>query len=100
MRLRLAPRHPAPIVDVPAGCVRRFVLVRHVDPSGVSGTGVVAEGVEFTDGSVVLRWRSDTPSTVVYANTAAVEQVHGHGGATDIEWIDRPRYPGVLGVTP
>jgi hypothetical protein len=96
MRLRHAPRHPAP-VDHPADCVRRFVLVRHVDPSGVSGTGVIAEGVEFTDGTIALRWRSDTPSTGVYANAAAVEHIHGHRGATDIAWIDRPRYPDVLG---
>jgi len=34
---------------------RPFVLRRLVDETGVSGTGVVAEGVEFSDGTVALR---------------------------------------------
>ena len=36
--------------------MRLFKLQRKVDCSGVSGTGVVAEGVEFDDGQVALRW--------------------------------------------
>lgn len=42
---------------------RTFELVRYRDPSGVSGTGVVAEGCLFTDGSVALRWRGENPAT-------------------------------------
>src|SRR4051794_16547249 len=34
----------------------RFELHRDQDISGVSGVGVVAEGVAFTDGTVALRW--------------------------------------------
>lgn len=34
---------------------RRFTLVRHDDVTGVSGTGVVADGVRFPDGVVALR---------------------------------------------
>jgi hypothetical protein len=36
--------------------MRLFSLVRDEDVSGISGTGPIAEGVEFTDGSVALRW--------------------------------------------
>lgn len=74
---------------------RRFQLVRAVDVSGVSGTGVVAEGVEFTDGSVVLRWTSAWPTSVVWHDRGieSVEAVHGHGGATRIAWLD-PQLPG------
>lgn len=35
---------------------RLFVLDRVEDVSGVSGTGVVAEGIEFSDGVGALRW--------------------------------------------
>lgn len=35
--------------------MNRFELVRDVDVTGISGTGVVAEGVEFSDGTVALR---------------------------------------------
>lgn len=71
---------------------RRFALVRHVDESGVSGTGAVAYGVEFADGVTVLRWgwRSGTPSTGIYASVAAVEAIHGHGGKTIVWWIESP----------
>lgn len=35
--------------------MRTFLLVRTYDVSGVSGTGIAAEGIEFTDGAVALR---------------------------------------------
>ena len=71
---------------------RTFELVRYRDPSGVSGTGVVAEGCEFSDGSVALRWRGDNPATAVWPNLTAVLAVHGHQGATEVRWIEpRPK---------
>lgn len=45
--------------------MRRFVLVRHRDVTGVSGTGVVAYGVEFPDGAAAVRWTSEHPCTTV-----------------------------------
>lgn len=69
--------------------MRRFVLSRDRDVSGVSGTGEVAEGVQFTDGSVAIRWRGQHCSTVIWGSIADAEAVHGHGGATTIRWIDR-----------
>jgi len=69
---------------------RRFELHRDADVTGVSGTGVVAEGVAFSDESVVLRWLSEWPTSVVFHDRgiAAVEAVHGHGGQTRIVWLD------------
>ncbi len=69
---------------------RTFELVRYRDPSGVSGTGVVAEGCEFTDGSVALRWRGDNPATAVWPDLDSVLAVHGHQGATEVRWIGSP----------
>lgn len=68
--------------------MRRFQLDRAVDVSGVSGVGIVADGVAFPDGSCVVRWRGPRPSTVVWADIGNVIDVHGHGGATKIRWID------------
>lgn len=68
--------------------MRRFFLQRQVDVSGVSGTGRVADGVAFADGSAVVRWLGDRPSTVVWPRLADAEAIHGHGGATVIVWID------------
>ncbi len=74
---------------------RRFQLDRDHDVSGVSGTGVVADGVEFEDGAVVVRWRGERPSTVVWPDVASVEAIHGHGGATRVRWVDLPPGRGV-----
>jgi hypothetical protein len=67
---------------------RRFHLVRDVDETGVSGTGVVAHGIEFPDGTVAMRWATDTASTGVWDRIADVEAVHGHNGLTRVEFID------------
>ena len=67
---------------------RRFRLIRHHDVSGVSGTGPVAEGVQFTDGAVALRWYGDYPTTTVWDAIESVIAIHGHAGATEVEWLD------------
>lgn len=72
--------------------MRAFRLARHTDVSGVSGVGYVAEGIEFSDGTVVLRWMTDWPTSVVFHDRGieSVEAIHGHNGATQIEWLDAP----------
>ncbi|MFC8267825.1 hypothetical protein ACFUIZ_19140 [Streptomyces cinereoruber] len=67
---------------------RRFRLQRHTDVTGVSGTGVVADGVLWPDGTASIRWRGDRPSAVFWDDIAHAEAVHGHGGATEIVWDD------------
>lgn len=70
---------------------RRFYLLRQEDESGVSGTGVVAVGVEFPSGQCVIEWvtkRTEGGSLGVYDSMAALEQVHGHGGKTEVCWQD------------
>jgi hypothetical protein len=68
--------------------MRRFRLERDGDVTGVSGVGVVAEGVQFTDGTVVLRWLGRTPSTVVWPDIVAARTVHGHDGRTRFVQLD------------
>lgn len=69
---------------------RRFYLHRHSDISGVSGTGRVADGILWTDGTVSVRWLGARPSTAHWGYMKDVEAVHGHGGATEIVWVDEP----------
>lgn len=67
--------------------MRTFVLERTEDVSGVSGVGTVAEGIEFSDGRVALRWIvGEHRSTVSWDSIESVEKIHGHGGATTIRW--------------
>ncbi len=70
--------------------MRRFYLTRIEDESGVSGSGRVAEGVEFSDGSCALNWLTHTSCTGVYRNIKQLESIHGHGGKTVVEWKDEP----------
>lgn len=74
-----------------------FELVRYADISGVSGTGTVAEGCVFTDGSVALRWHGDNPSTAVWPDLESILAVHGHCGATVVRWLDAPEMEPVPG---
>jgi hypothetical protein len=41
--------------------MRRFTMTRQADASGVSGTGVVLEGVHFSSGVVVIHWLTPAP---------------------------------------
>ena len=69
---------------------RRFELHRDIDETGISGTGVVAEGILFSDDVAVLHWVSQWPSSVVHYEKGmeSVQHVHGHGGKTRIVWLD------------
>lgn len=68
--------------------MRTFKLVRKEDFSGVSGTGEVAEGVEFSDGTCAMRWLTTTPSTAHYVTAQDVVNIHGHQGRTFILFDD------------
>ena len=67
--------------------MQTFVLVRDSDPTGISGTGVVAEGVVFSDGTVAMRWTSEHTSTAIYRSVEDVATIHGHEGATRIAYV-------------
>lgn len=69
--------------------MRRFQLHRDSDVTGVSGTGIVAEGVEFSNGRAVIHWVvGEHRSTVIWEDIASVEAIHGHNGATRLVWVD------------
>ncbi|MEU1086370.1 hypothetical protein ACFYPN_22835 [Streptomyces sp. NPDC005576] len=67
---------------------RRFHLQRNDDVTGASGTGRVADGVQWPDGTVTVRWRRERASTVNWDCIEDAEAIHGHQGATVIVWDD------------
>jgi hypothetical protein len=73
--------------DLPVN-MRGFIFWREKDVSGTSGEGVVAEGIQFSDGKVALRWRTSVASTAFYDSLEDVEEIHGHQGNTQILWLD------------
>lgn len=70
-------------------------IMRHKDETGVSGTGRVAEWIEYSDGFVVVRWLSNMASTNMYQNMKQAEQIHGHEGRTVfiVDWEEPPPAP-------
>lgn len=67
--------------------MKNFFLVRKQDVSGVSGTGIVAEGVEFHDGQCVLSWFGRHHTIEVCPKLADVLAIHGHNGTTEVVFI-------------
>lgn len=72
--------------------MRRFKLYRSKDITGVSGTGTIAEGVQFSNGTVVFMWLSDKASLTIFPREEGgidgVLEKHGHHGDTVVMWMD------------
>lgn len=68
--------------------MRFFKLVRETDVSGVSGIGIVAEGVEFHDGRVAMSWFGEHHTVELADNIQEIEAIHGHNGATKVVFED------------
>ena len=70
--------------------VKPFYLLRHEDISGLSGTGVVALGVEFPNGKAVMQWVSYRTSLEICESVVNIEEIHGHGGKTEVIFGNPP----------
>ena len=65
--------------------MKLFHFYRIQDHSGVSGTGAVVEGVQFTNGWCALRWITPKSSVCfVPLDRRRPEAIHGHSGKTEI----------------
>jgi hypothetical protein len=67
--------------------IKRFLLYRIEDETGISGTGIVAEGVQFSNGKCVLSWTTKVSSIAVYDRIDDVRKIHGHNGKTEIRFL-------------
>lgn len=61
---------------------REFYLQRNEDESGISGEGIVARGVIFPSGKVVMEWQTFHSSMGSFDNIDDVIAIHGHDGKT------------------
>jgi hypothetical protein len=70
--------------------MRLFELVRIEDISGISGVGVVAEGVMFGNGQIALNWwrTHKAASIAIYNSLSDLEAIHGHDGRTKVNFLD------------
>jgi hypothetical protein len=66
--------------------MRNFLLYRKEDETGISGTGLIAEGVEFFNGQCVLRWLTKPGSIGIFNSLEDLLRIHGHQGKTRAVW--------------
>ena len=69
---------------------RRFNLYRKEDVTGMSGCGIIAEGSEYSNGYVSLTWMTPHISLTWFTSIHELRTIHGHGGKTVVQWIDKP----------
>jgi len=76
--------------------LRRFLLYRRYPPENYVREGYAnppnekqLEGIVFSDGSVCIRWLTETKSHSIWSNFHDFERVHGHPDyGTEIVWLD------------
>lgn len=59
-------------------------LYRTEDETGISGTKLVADGMHFDDGTLVLKWRGQYRNVTVFHSKEDAEAIRGHGGKAEI----------------
>ncbi len=67
-----------------------FMMIRGKDETGVSGTGIVAEGCVFRNGKCAVCWTSATPCIQVWDSFEAFKAVHidAHpSNETQLVWL-------------
>lgn len=67
--------------------MKLFQLHRKEDKSGISGIGIIADGVIYPNGKVSMCWRGIISSIVIYDDIEMVKEIHGHNGCTEICYI-------------
>jgi len=80
------------LIPVKSKCkerLREHYLQRNEDFSGVSGTGIVAEGVVMPSGKCIHEWsQSYVTSHNIYPNLQSVQHIHGHEGRTIVKFVN------------
>jgi hypothetical protein len=66
---------------------RCFYLTRAYDIDGIHGTGRVAEGTVWTDGTVSVHWLGPKPSWAQWRTLGDAVTLQGSTN-TRLEWID------------
>ena len=84
---------PKPGTKLAPRGIETFTVCRQQDETGVSGTGVVIEGVQYATGQVVLHWLTPFPkgSIAIFESLAEFKKVHVNphpGNKTIITWVD------------
>ncbi len=73
--------------------MRCFILDRNTDITGISGTGIIAYGVEWEpDGHCDLYWLR-TKTTGQYPSVESVKAIHCYNDNARVVWVDSGHIP-------
>lgn len=78
--------------------IKKFMMIRQYDVTGISGSGHVLDGVQFNNGKVVIAWNkgiANASSIVVWDCFDDFYRVHiarHPENETIIIWEDEPNY--------
>jgi hypothetical protein len=75
--------------------MKTFKVYRIEDVSGVSGTGIIAEGVQFHDGQCVVSWFGQHHTLEISPSVETFMAIHGHSGKTTLQWSNGRSLRGV-----
>lgn len=64
-----------------------YKFIREQDVSGISGTGYVADVVEFEDGTCVMHWNTNPSSTAHYDSVNDLMKIHSHDGRAKLQAV-------------
>lgn len=64
--------------------LQQFYLLRTKDISGVSGCGIIAQGVIFSSNRCVVEWKMPFMTITIFSNIEELKMIHSHGGATKV----------------
>lgn len=64
--------------------MKRFYMRRHYDVNKKSGTGVVAEGIVFDDGTGAFTWLTKMKTVTTFWKVDDLKKLHGHNGCTEV----------------
>lgn len=64
-----------------------YKFIRIEDVSGVSGTGHVANIIEFDD-KVIMKWKTNPSSIGVYDSLDDLLKIHDHEGNSELEKVE------------
>lgn len=72
--------------------MRRFILDRSQDITGISGTGVIAYGIEWLpDGPCDLFWLR-TKTTGQYPSIKSLQSIHCYNDNAKVIWVENEHF--------
>lgn len=70
---------------------RVFQVIRHKDGKGISGTGLIIDGVVLSSGKVIIEWHSGNRSVSIFDSLNSFLAVHvkpKYEGENEFRWIE------------